>query len=129
MTEIEVNHRERRFGKSKYGLDRIFKFVADILLAKVMNKISTRPLYLFGSTALVLFFMGLVCLILSLIQLFNSSNSLSVTSVNIALFTFCAIVTFGCINIVLLGLLAEVIIRKSNSPSELLKFNVIEEKN
>ena len=129
MSEIEVNHRERRFGNSKYGLDRIFKFIADILLAKVMNKISTRPLYLFGSTALVLFFLGLVSLIFLLIQLFNSSNSLSVTLVNIALLAFCAIVIFGCINIVLLGLLAEVIIRKSNNSGEILRFNVIEEKN
>ena len=129
MSEIEVNHRERRFGNSKYGLDRIFKFIADILLAKVMNKISTRPLYLFGSTALVLFFMGLVSLIFLLIRLVNSSNSLSVNSVNIAVLAFCAILIFGCINIVLLGLLAEVIIRKSNNSGELLRFNVIEEKN
>mgnify|MGYP007014887613 CR=1 FL=1 len=35
IAEIAVDHRSRRFGNSKYGLNRIFKFIADILLAKV----------------------------------------------------------------------------------------------
>lgn len=129
LSEIDVNHRERRFGKSKYGLNRIFKFIADILLAKVMNKISTRPLYLFGSIALMLVLTGLVSFILFIIKMFDSDNYLYSSQIEIDLATFCAVFVFGSINIVLLGLLAEVIIRKSDNSSELIKFNVIEEKN
>lgn len=129
LSEIDVNHRERRFGRSKYGLNRIFKFIADILLAKVMNKISTRPLYLFGSIALMLLLTGLVSFILFIIKMFDSNNYLYSSQVEIDLATFCAVFVFGSINIVLLGLLAEVIIRKSDNSSELIKFNVIEEKN
>ena len=129
LSEIDVNHRERRFGKSKYGLNRIFKFIADILLAKVMNKISTRPLYLFGSIALMLLLTGLVSFILFIIKMFDSDNYLYSSQIEIDLATFCAVFVFGSINIVLLGLLAEVIIRKSDNSSELIKFNVIEEKN
>ena len=129
LSEIDVNHRERRFGKSKYGLNRIFKFIADILLAKVMNKISTRPLYLFGSIALMLLLTGLVSFILFIIKMFDSDNYLYSSQVEIDLATFCAVFVFGSINIVLLGLLAEVIIRKSDNSIELIKFNVIEETN
>lgn len=129
LSEIEVNHRERRFGNSKYGLNRVFKFIADILLAKVMNKISTRPLYLFGSTALILLFTGLLSFIVIISTILNSNFSTYSSQHEINLVTFCAVIILGCTNIVLLGLLAELIIRKSNNSSELIRFNVTEEKN
>ena len=128
ITEIPVSHRARKFGNSKYGLNRIFKFMADVLLAKVMNKITSRPLYLFGAISLLLFFTGSVTLILLIIQAPNLSISLGLTTIYLMLFALGAVVIFGCLIIVLLGLLTEVIIRTSGSAKSALKISILEEK-
>jgi glycosyltransferase involved in cell wall biosynthesis len=51
ITEVEVNHRPRRFGRSKYGLSRTFKVAADLVrLRRFMREVTTGagegpPLY------------------------------------------------------------------------------------
>jgi glycosyltransferase involved in cell wall biosynthesis len=125
ISEIQVSHRPRKFGNSKYGLERIFKFMADILLAKVMNKLSSRPLYLFGSISLFLFFSGAAFLTFLFFQPPDFSISQNTTVIQ---FTFSAMVVFGCLIIVLLGLITEVIIRNVGSAKDTLNFSVIEEK-
>lgn len=61
IVEIPTNHRKRIHGESKYGLERTLKFIADLLLAKLMTIITNKPLYFFGSTALVTFVVS-ICL-------------------------------------------------------------------
>tara|TARA_Y100001968_G_C19432674_1_gene757917 strand:- start:929 stop:1900 length:972 start_codon:yes stop_codon:yes gene_type:complete len=48
ITEIRVNHRSRKYGKSKYGLDRTFRVLMDLLTVWFMNNFLTRPMYIFG---------------------------------------------------------------------------------
>ncbi|MCK4762606.1 MAG: glycosyltransferase family 2 protein [Candidatus Aminicenantes bacterium] len=54
--EIPVNHRERRFGKSQYGLGRTFRVILDLISIKYLLSFSHRPLQIFGG--LGLFMMG-----------------------------------------------------------------------
>ena len=61
IIEVPTNHRKRVHGESKYGLERTLKFVADLLLAKLMNVITNKPLYFFGSTSLLTFLVS-ICL-------------------------------------------------------------------
>lgn len=58
IKEIPVNHRERINGKSKYGLERIPKFLMDLLLAKAMNVITSKPLYMFAGLSATTLFLG-----------------------------------------------------------------------
>ena len=51
VTEIEVNHKPRVFGKSKYGLSRIYKVLLDLLVLKFLSDFSTKPIYFFGGFA------------------------------------------------------------------------------
>ena len=60
ITEQVVNHRARRFGTSKYGLNRIFKVVLDLMLVKFLASYSAKPMYVFGG-------FGLTCLTFSLL--------------------------------------------------------------
>jgi glycosyltransferase involved in cell wall biosynthesis len=48
IAEIPVNHRSRKFGKSKYGMIRIFKVLLDLLTIKFLGSFSTKPIYFFG---------------------------------------------------------------------------------
>jgi glycosyltransferase involved in cell wall biosynthesis len=48
MIEIEVTHQPRKRGQSKYGIDRTFRVLLDLLLVKFMQKYLQRPLHFFG---------------------------------------------------------------------------------
>jgi len=61
VSEIEVTHRPRKFGKSKYGMARTFRVINDLLVAKVQGSFFTRPMHLFGNLGfLLMVFSGLV---------------------------------------------------------------------
>lgn len=52
IVELEVNHRPRRFGTSKYGASRILKILADLLTITMISWFRERPFLLFGGSAL-----------------------------------------------------------------------------
>jgi glycosyltransferase involved in cell wall biosynthesis len=56
VAEIVVTHHPRTHGKSKYGLNRIFKVVLDLLLVKFFDRHQTKPIYIFGG-------FGILCLL------------------------------------------------------------------
>jgi hypothetical protein len=58
MTEVDVNHRHRIHGESKYGLWRTFKVVVDLILMLFFRKYLQRPMHLFGGIGLLLFALG-----------------------------------------------------------------------
>ncbi len=52
ITEVPVNHRARRYGKSKYGISRTVRVVLDLITVKFLLGFSKRPIHLFGSVGL-----------------------------------------------------------------------------
>lgn len=56
--EIEVNHRPRHAGHSKYGLSRAGKVLLDLLTVWFMRHYQTKPIYIFGGIGLVLLAIG-----------------------------------------------------------------------
>ncbi|MEW6074551.1 MAG: glycosyltransferase [Planctomycetota bacterium] len=58
VREMEVNHRPRRFGKSKYGLGRATRVLLDLLVVKMIAQFSRRPLQYFGILSLGSFVIG-----------------------------------------------------------------------
>ncbi|HWM92298.1 MAG TPA: glycosyltransferase family 2 protein [Thermoanaerobaculia bacterium] len=50
--EVVVNHRARQFGKSKYGISRIWKVFLDLLTVKMLLGFITRPALWFGLLSL-----------------------------------------------------------------------------
>jgi glycosyltransferase involved in cell wall biosynthesis len=48
VTEIEVNHRSRRFGASNYGMDRTLRVILDLITVKFLVSYSTKPMQVFG---------------------------------------------------------------------------------
>src|SRR5258707_1016501 len=48
ISERVVNHRPRRYGRSKYGIGRTIRVILDLLTVKFLLSYSTRPLPTFG---------------------------------------------------------------------------------
>jgi dolichol-phosphate mannosyltransferase len=56
--EIEIRHRPRRFGRSKYGARRFVKGLLDLLTVKFLTGFGQRPQHMLGSIGLVCFLLG-----------------------------------------------------------------------
>src|SRR6516225_4884319 len=54
ITEMPVNHRARRHGRSKYGIGRTVRVILDLLTVKFLLSYSTRPLQIFGPIGLAM---------------------------------------------------------------------------
>jgi glycosyltransferase involved in cell wall biosynthesis len=60
ITEVEVNHHPRRYGQSKYGIDRTFRVLMDLLTVWFMKRFLTRPMHVFGFAGLLSLMAGLL---------------------------------------------------------------------
>ncbi len=59
ISELVVTHHPRRFGQSKYGIDRTFRVVMDLLTLSFMRKFLTRPMHVFGLFGLIFLTVGI----------------------------------------------------------------------
>lgn len=55
VTEVVVQHHPRRFGKSKYGINRIYRVLLDILVLQLLVHFALRPLHWFGRASIWVF--------------------------------------------------------------------------
>ena len=107
ITEIPVTHHPRVSGKSKYGLGRTLKVLLDLLTVKFLSVWSTKPSYLFGGSGFILCVVGSLFVAWTAYQrLFNGIFVYRQPSLLVGVFLF----TVG-LNMILLGLLAELIVR------------------
>jgi glycosyltransferase involved in cell wall biosynthesis len=60
IAEVEVNHRARRAGTSKYGLKRTVKVLLDLVTVVFMRRYHAKPIYVFGGLGLGMMFLSAV---------------------------------------------------------------------
>jgi glycosyltransferase involved in cell wall biosynthesis len=65
IAEIPVDHHPRRFGKSKYGLGRIWRVVLDIITVKLITGSASRPALWFGLPGFAGFGLGVIALLVA----------------------------------------------------------------
>lgn len=58
--EKVVTHYERKFGKSKFGIERTIKGFLDLMSVTFMAKFGKRPMHFFGSLGSLMFFLGFI---------------------------------------------------------------------
>ncbi|MFT4704649.1 MAG: glycosyltransferase involved in cell wall biosynthesis [Bradymonadia bacterium] len=107
VTELVVNHRARQFGVSKYGINRTFKVLLDMLTVKFLGDYSTKPIYLFGGMGAVLFAMAVLIVGGVIVEKIFFDAFVHKMSL-LLLSSFLATVS---IVLVMMGLLAEIIVR------------------
>jgi glycosyltransferase involved in cell wall biosynthesis len=75
--EIVINHRPRRFGRSKYGVRRFMKGFLDLLTVKFLTGFGQRPQHLLGGIGLISFLLGLAGMtylaVIWIVRLFDES--------------------------------------------------------
>lgn len=70
VAEVAVNHRQRRFGRSKYGLERYLRGFLDLMTITFIGRYRHRPMHLFGGLGTLLMALGtLICAYLAVIWL------------------------------------------------------------
>jgi len=103
ITEIEVDHRERRTGKSKYGIGRTYRVVLDIMVARAQAQFAMRPMHLLGGAGLIFTSLGILMIFSSVIMKILSISDF----VDTPLPTVGGFLTIFGMQMVLIGLLAE----------------------
>ncbi len=106
IKEVKVNHRSRKYGSSKYGIDRTFRVLMDLLTVWFMTRFLTRPMYGFG-------FVGIISILLSLLM----SSYLLIEKIlgqdigNRPMLMFALILGVAGVQLFSFGLLSELLIR------------------
>jgi len=107
VSEISVNHRERKFGRSKYGLSRLLSGFFDLVTLLFMRRFFDRPMHFFGVAGVTLGGVGvLILLYLSYLRIF-----LDQTIGNRPLLFLGILFVVVGFQLLSLGLLGELIIR------------------
>ena len=115
--EIPVRHHARRFGKSKYGVARFLRGFLDLLTVVMLTRFAYRPGHLFGGVgAVFLIGGGAVLTYLTGLKLFTGA---SIGGRPLLLFGV-MVVIIG-LQLVLFGLLAELVISRTQRPVETRK--------
>lgn len=107
VVEVPVAHNPRRFGRSKYGLERIMKVLLDLLVVKFLDRHFVKPIYVFGGFGLFSLTLSSLSAAMLLYLKFVKGLSMILTPLPLlAAMTF--LVGFMSI---LMGLLAEMLVR------------------
>ncbi len=123
ITECVVNHRPRTNGVTKYGLGRTLKVVLDLITIKFLGSFSTKPIYIFGGLGAASALGSIASGVAVLYQKFVSIQHLSINRNPLLVLTAVLITT--TIQFVLMGLLAELLVRtyheSQNRPTYIIK--------
>jgi hypothetical protein len=126
ITEVEVRHRGRLYGSSKYSLSRTSRVLLDLITVKLLGSYSTKPIYFFGFAAFGLWFLSFVFAVIVIVQKALPPHPYAHDNPLLLLAVFLAIVG---VQFILMGLLAELSIRtyhESQSKSVYVVREVIE---
>jgi glycosyltransferase involved in cell wall biosynthesis len=107
VAEVPVTHHSRKYGKSKYGISRTIKVILDIITVKFLLSYSQSPIQVFGLLGLFSGMIGFIITIYLVIMRIFFNQSLA----DRPLFILSIFMIFIGIQLITIGLLAEVLIR------------------
>ncbi len=122
IVEIKVRHHARKFGKAKYGLERIFKVILDLFTVKFLTSYSSKPIYVFGGTGLVLITFSFASLLFLGIRRIVSK----ISPFSSPLFTIAIMIASMGFQSILMGLIAELLVRTYHESQNKPIYNVRE---
>jgi len=120
IVEVPVQHHSRKFGKSKYGIQRTFKVLLDLATVKFMGSYSTKPNYIFGGIGLLLLVLSGISGIIVIAMKLLLHHSM----IRNPLLLFTVMLIILGIMFILLGILAEIMIRIYHESQKLPPYRV-----
>ena len=109
ITEVVVRHYARTSGSSKYGLERVLKVVADLLTVKFLDRFQQKPMYIFGAAGLFFLLISGLTFAIAVFYKFFATYPKSFVETPLPLIT--AVAGSAGVMCILMGLLAEMIVR------------------
>jgi glycosyltransferase involved in cell wall biosynthesis len=121
IAEAVVNHRARRHGTSKYGISRTIRVILDLLTVKFLLSYSTRPVQIFGLIGLAMAIPGAIITgYLAFVRIIGAESI-----ANRPLLTYGILLFFTGVQLITLGLLAELMARtyheSQNKPTYVIR--------
>ncbi|MQC26799.1 MAG: glycosyltransferase [Chloroflexi bacterium] len=107
ITEVVVRHHPRLYGKTSYGLERTVKVVLDLFTVRFMRGYVHKPIYLFGGTGILFGGTGTLGLLYLLARKLIQGSGV----VNSPIFLLSALLLVLGVQAMLLGLIAEMMVR------------------
>ncbi|WP_321286196.1 glycosyltransferase family 2 protein [uncultured Sunxiuqinia sp.] len=106
LTQVDVNHRAREFGKSKYNLSRTTRVFSDLILMVFLKKYMQRPMHFFGGIGIVTLGIGfLINFYLLMLKIFGHD----IWGKPILILGM--ILVMGGIQFITIGIMAEILMR------------------
>lgn len=106
ITQVDVKHHARQFGKSKYGINRTFKVMSDLILMVFFRKYIQKPMHLFGTMGFISFGIGvLINLYLLILKILGHDIG------GKPLLILGLILLLGGIQLITIGIIAEISVR------------------
>ena len=107
--EKVVEHHERKYGKSKFGIERMAKGYLDLISVTFMSYFGRSPMYFFGGLGTVMFLLGFIAIVWIIVDKFVSNHPLT----NQPLFYLSLVAILLGVMLFLAGFLGEMINRRS----------------
>ncbi len=114
--EKVVEHRERKYGYSKFGLERMVKGYLDLISVTFMSHFGRSPMYLFGGLGTFMFLAGFVAIVWIVVEKFMCGIPVT----NQPLFYFSLTTVVLGVQLFLAGFLGELINRRSSDRNSYL---------
>lgn len=106
--ELEVNHRARKHGESRYGAGRLVRGFVDLLFHAFWVRYSSRPLHIFGAVGFLCMVLGGSIGAVSVVQRYLFGVALGPRTPRLILVVL--LVTFG-LQVLVFGVLAEILVK------------------
>ena len=126
ITEKPVHHQKRKYGKSKFGMERFINGFLDLLSLWFLSTFGKKPMHFFGFTGILMFIAGFVITISMIIaKLVHQANGMHFRQVtDQPLFYLALLAVILGVMLFLAGFICEMVSRTS---PERNKYNVQEE--
>jgi glycosyltransferase involved in cell wall biosynthesis len=106
ITQVDVKHHPRQFGKSKYGINRTFRVLSDLVLMVFFRRYIQKPMHLFGTIGFISLGLGVIINLYLLVW-----KILGHDIWNRPILILGLILLLGGIQLITIGILAEISVR------------------
>jgi glycosyltransferase involved in cell wall biosynthesis len=121
LIEVPVTHHPRKYGKTKYGINRTLKVILDLFTVKFLISYAHKPIYLFGGIGTVM----MLASVIALGFLFIRKLLFGTSVVQSSFFLIGIMLMILGVQSILMGLIAELLVRTYHESQEKPTYTIL----